>query len=53
MGCGPQSLSHLLSWLALKADLGRRQQGSAVVGGWIEARGAGSQIEWEGDNLFF
>lgn len=53
LGCGPQSLPHLLSWLALKAALGRRQQSSAFVGGWIGARGAGSQIEWEGDNLFF
>ena len=50
--CGPQSLP-LHSQLALKADLGRRQQGSVFVGGWTGARGASSQIVWEGDNLFF
>lgn len=32
---------------------GRRLQGSEFVGGWIGARGVSSQIEWEGDNLFF
>ena len=51
--CGSQSLPLLLSWLAPKADLGRRQQGSEFVGGWIGASPASSQFEWEGDNLFF
>ena len=48
---GPQN--PLLSRLAPKAHLGSRQQGSVFVGGWIGARGANSQIMWEGDNLFF
>lgn len=32
---------------------GSREQSVASVGGWCRARGAHSQIEWEGDNLFF
>lgn len=32
---------------------GSREQSVASVGGWSRARGAHSQIEWEGDNLFF
>lgn len=49
--CGPRN--PLLSRLVPKAHLGSRQQGSVFVGGWIGARGANSQIVWEGDNLFF
>lgn len=32
---------------------GSREQSVASVGGWRGAKGAHSQSEWEGDNLFF
>lgn len=57
---------YLLSLAGPEADLGRRrgqqssasaggsrEQSVASVGGWRGARETHSQIEWEGENLFF